>query len=352
MRKRRVAYVLSAFPKLSESFIANELAELRRRDVEVLILALARPDETLRHEVIAEAGLDERTTYERAAFAHALATFSPDLIHAHFATEPAATAAELASTIGVPYTFTAHGHDIYRRAPEDFAARAARAGAVVTVSEANARWIADRFGVPRARLHVIPSGVDTGRFTPNGGPASPPLIVCVARLAPVKNLALLLAACASLRDRGVDFHAVIVGEGRMRAELEATIARLALASHVRLVGAATQEGVLSHLRRAAAVALTSDSEGLPVSLMEAGACGVPAVATAVGGVPELIEDGVTGLLAKPGDPQSVAAALERVICDRALAACLGDAARRRVETLFSLASQVDRLLSLWKEVVV
>ena len=351
MSVRRVAYVLNTFPKLSESFIASELAELLRRGLDVLILALARPVDTLRHAVVAESALEERAIYERSAFAPALHDFSPDLVHAHFATEPAAVAAELASTMGIPHTFTSHGHDLYRRAPEDFAARAARASAVITVSEANARWIADRFGVPRSRVHVIPCGVDTTRFVPNGAAAVPALIVCVARLAPVKNIGLLLETCAVLRDRGVDFQAAIVGEGRMRQELESTITRLGLERHVRLAGATTQEGVLSYLRRATVAVLTSDSEGLPVSLMEAGACGVPAVATAVGGVPELVEDGVTGLLAAPGDSRSVAAALERVIGDRALAMRLGAAARERVARQFSLAGQMDRLLGLWAEVV-
>ena len=349
MTVRRVAYVVNTFPKLSESFIANELAELRCRGIEVLILSLARPTETLRHEVVGKAGLDARTVYDRAAFSCALRAFSPQLIHAHFATEPTAIADELATEIAVPYTFTAHGHDIYRRAPHDFGRRAARARAVITVSQANARWIARRFDVPESHLRVIPCGVDTERFTPNGGAAVPPTIVCVARLAPVKNLGLLLQACAALRDRGVEFRAVIVGEGRMREELERTIARLGLESRVELTGAATTDRVLFHWRRAAVAALTSDSEGMPVSLMEAGACGVPAVATAVGGIPELVEDGVTGLLVDRGDTRQLTAALERVIRDPALAARLGAAARTRIEERFSLVGQIDKLLSVWNE---
>jgi colanic acid/amylovoran biosynthesis glycosyltransferase len=351
MSVRRIAYVVNTFPKLSETFIANELAELRRRGIEVLILSLRPATERLQHEIVAEAGLVERTLDSPADFSAGLRAFAPEVIHAHFATEPAAAACELAGALRVPFTFTAHGHDIYRRPPPDFAQRAVRAAAVVTVSQANARSIVERFGVPAAHVRVIACGVDTARFRPNGPPASPPMIVCVARLAPVKNLDLLLEACAILRSRGLEFRAVLVGEGRSRSELEAARERLDLADTCELVGAATQERVVSWWQRAAIAALTSDSEGMPVSLMEAGACGVPAVATAVGGVPELVDDEITGLLVPAGDAPALAAALERLLRDAGLAARLGASARRRIEQSFSIADQVDRLLSLWAEVV-
>ena len=351
MSIRRVAYVVNTFPKLSETFIANELAELQRRGVEVLILSLRPPTEGLRHEIVTEAALLQRTVDDPASFSAVLREFGPEIVHAHFATDPAAAACELAAELRIPFTFTAHGHDIYRRPPADFARRAARAAAVVTVSRANARFIVECLGVPAAHVRVIASGVDTERFRPNGAPVSPPMIVCVARLVPVKNLGLLLEACALLRSRGLEFRAVLVGDGRARAELEATCERLELAGTCELVGAATQQRVASFWQRATVAALTSDSEGMPVSLMEAGACGVAAVATAVGGVPELVDDGITGLLVPAGDAPALAAALERILCDQELAARLGAAARRKVEQSFSIAGQVDRLLSLWAEVV-
>src|SRR5437660_925192 len=191
------------------------------------------------------------------------------VVRAHFATEPAAAAWELAGELRVPFTFTAHGHDIYRRPPADFALRAARAAAVVTVSWANARTIVERFGVPAAHVRVIASGVDTSRFRPDGAPASPPRIVCVARLVPVKNLGLLLEACAALRSRGVEFRALLVGDGRCRGELEEARQRLALGETFELVGAVTQHQVVSLWQRAAVATLTPDREGMPVSLMEA-----------------------------------------------------------------------------------
>src|SRR5437867_3039809 len=233
----RVAYVVNVFPKLSETFIAGELVELRRRGVELRVLSLRRPTENLRHDIVARA--------------------------------------------------------------------------VVTVSNANARCIAATFGVPPDRIHVIPCGVDTERFRPvaGGGAArhqsnagsSVPLIVNVARHVPVKNLGLLLEACARLRRAKTRFGCVLVGDGPLRGELEQKSKRLGLENCVQFTGALQQTEVLNWWRRASVAALTSDNEGMPVCLMEAAACAVPAVATAVGGVPELVQDGVIGLLTRPGD---------------------------------------------------
>lgn len=343
--------MVNVFPKLSETFIAGELAELVRRGIEVRILSLRRPTDKLQHDLVARAGLSAHAYYEPSEFRRRLRHFEPELIHAHFATEPAASARQLSEELGVPFTITAHGYDIYRRPPMDFAARAAAAAALITVSEANARYLAGTFGVPRSHIHVIPCGVDTSRFRPGGHRPRPRHIVCVARLVPVKNLGLLLEACARLRARGVDFHCVIVGEGPCREELLAARSRLHLESVVELTGAAEQAEVCAWWQRASVALLTSEREGMPVCLMEAAACGVPAVATAVGGVPELIEDGVTGLLAPAGDAHALADRMERLLLDPWLAARLGAAARRRAESCYGVTGQVSRLLRLWADLV-
>ena len=352
MTPRRIAYVVNCFPKLSETFVANELAELRRRGVEVAVLSLRRPAEEVRHELVEEADLVERSVYDVDEFRSLLRTFQPDLVHAHFATEPTSVARGLAAELGVPFTFTAHGYDIYRRPPADFGRRAAAAAAVVTVSEANARYVAAVHAVDPGRVVVLPCGVDTDRFRPDERwRPEPPQIVCVARLVPVKNLGLLLEACRIMCDQRVGFRCVVVGDGRAREELMALRDRLRLRAVVEFVGPARQSDVLLRWQRARVAVLTSASEGMPVSLMEAAACAVPAVATAVGGVPELVEDGVTGFLASPGDADAVAQRLRSVLRDREFARRMGAAARRRVRERFSLRRQADGLLSLWTEVL-
>ena len=120
MSPQRIAYVLHIFPKLSETFVAGELAELRRRGVAVRILSLLPPRDELQHDLVRRAGLMEITTYESRRFAEVLDEFQPQLIHAHFATEATAKARELAAQRRVPFTFTAHGYDIRRKPPPDF----------------------------------------------------------------------------------------------------------------------------------------------------------------------------------------------------------------------------------------
>src|SRR5262249_35816657 len=178
----------------------------------------------------------------------------------------------------------------------------------------------------------------------------PPVMVCVARQVAVKNLGLLLDACALLAKRGARFHCVLVGDGTCRGELEAARARLGLAEIVQMPGAAEQSRVLAGGQGASIGVLTSGREGMPGSLMEAAACGVPVVATSVGGVPELVEDEVTGLLVAPGNVPALASALERLLMDQALRKRMGDAARQRAEEKFSVVRQVDQLLGLWSEI--
>ena len=351
MKALRLAYVVNSFPKLSETFIAEELSELVRRGVEVLVLSLNRPTETLRHRLIEEAGLAQRTRYDVSTFAEALGAFQPDLLHAHFATQPTAAARELAEALQVPFTFTAHGYDVYRRPPRDLCERASAAAAVVTVSRANAEHLHSAFSVPRERMFVVPSGVDTERFRPRQKPSGPPRLVCVARLKPVKNLALLLHACRLLVERDVEFHCTIVGDGPDLQDLETARMRWGLSAVVTLAGAADQEKVSEWWGQASVGALSSVSEGMPVSLMEAGASGVPVVAPRVGGIPELVDHGRTGLLFDSGDAPQMATALQTLLTQPELRETMGARARERVVELFSIRHQVDALLGVWNGVL-
>jgi len=353
MSLRRIAYVLKVFPKLSETFIAEELAEIRRRGIEVRVISLEPARAELRHSLISETGLDQVTSYPPCDFLSELKAFRPELLHAHFATEATAATIDWSIELQVPFTFTAHGYDIHRKPPADFGARACAASAVVTVSQANATYITQHFGVPPEHLRVIPCGVNLDRFKPadsrlNG---NPPLVVCVARHVAVKNLGLLLSGCALLKDRGVNFRCVLVGDGPLRPELEKMRQEKGLENLVELAGAADQEEVLKWWQKASVGVLTSTNEGMPVSLMEAAACGVPVVATAVGGVRELVQSGETGFLVSEGDAGGLADALAELLKTPELRSRLGVAARQRAQELFSIKRQVDDLLSVWFEVL-
>jgi glycosyltransferase involved in cell wall biosynthesis len=345
---RRLAYVVDGFPKPSQTFVAEEIAEVLRRGIEVLVLSSREGTVEPLHEVVRSAGLLARTRYDVPAFGDELARFRPDLVHAHFARAATAHARALADDMGVPYTFTAHGYDVWRRPPDDLADRSRAAAAVITVSRANAVRL-EALGAPPERLHVVPCGVDIDRFRPGRPGSGAPRIVVVARLHPVKNLDLFLHACARLRDAGTPFAATIVGDGDERDGLVALRDSLDLGGHVAFAGAATQAQVAEWWRAADIGALCSSSEGMPVSLMEAAACGVPVVATDVGGVSELVAHGRTGLVVPPGDVAAFAAALDALIADVPRREEMGRRARERAVADFSVGRQVDALVDVWND---
>ena len=351
MSIRRIVYVVDGFPKVSETFVAGEVAEVIRRGIDVRILSIRPAGEGPVHQVVTRARLIERTCYDRDAFDDVIRGFGPDLIHAHFARGATETARELSARHTVPFTFTAHGYDVWRKPPADLGARVNAARAVVTVSQANADELTGRFDVDRGRLHVIPCGIDIDLFRPGDPGAAPPLVLAVARLRPVKNLELLLRALARVRDAGFTFMCRIVGEGPQRTDLETLRDDLGLTGIVDMPGALSQDEVRREWQRAAAGVLTSASEGMPIALMEAAACGVPVVATRVGGVAELVADGETGYVVPSGDAAAVARALSELLAAPELRARMGRAARARAVERFSVERQVDALVRVWEETV-
>jgi glycosyltransferase involved in cell wall biosynthesis len=165
---------------------------------------------------------------------------------------------------------------------------------------------------------------------------------------PVKQLHLLLAGCGVLRDANIPFRCTIVGEGSCRGTLLALRERLGLTDHVAFVGPLESEGVRHHLRSANVAVLASQSEGHPVSLLEAASVGIPAVAPAVGGVPEIIVHGETGLITDSADPQALGMAMARLCTDHALSSAMGAAARERAVRYFSADRQMRALVEVWE----
>ena len=182
-----------------------------------------------------------------------------------------------------------------------------------------------------SKLHVRRCGIDPEAFPRHDdATAIPGEVLCVGRLDPEKGHLILLDALADLRDRGVAATAVFVGSGSFRREIEDRSEELRLTDTVRLVGAVGQDEIAEYYRRAQVFCLPTFVEGLPVVLMEAMASGLPVVTTPVNGIPELVEDDVTGLVVAPGRSDLLADALERLVGDRALREQLAERARARV----------------------
>ncbi|MCA9213400.1 MAG: glycosyltransferase family 4 protein [Planctomycetales bacterium] len=348
----RIGYVVNSFPKLSETFIAEEINELQSRGIQVKLLSLNRPSEEVQHSIITGGRLQDLVVHNEREFAQWADRHRPDLIHAHFATQPTECARRLSLELDVPYSFTAHGYDVYRKAPTDLADRAISAMAVVTVSDANKSFLVEEYSIPGDHIHVIPCGINTEKFCPTDNRKDIAHIVCVARLAPVKNLGMLVEACRVLRDRNVDFRCSIVGEGRARESLTCQIEQHGLGNHVDLVGAKKQDEVVKYWQSADVGVLCSLSEGMPVCLMEAASCGVSVVAREVGGVSELVQQRVTGLTVASEDTAAFANAIETLLKNDGLCAAMSRNARREAVARFSVKKQVDSLLQIWETAAV
>ena len=396
-----IGYLLKMYPRFSETFILGEILEMERRGRDLAIISLKKPDDGRFHEDLSRVRAGVQYIPERFPghpltylLAHLRALRRPGAyfriagltllhlpwswkaflraplvaeralsagcsrLHAHFASLPAVTAMLTSILAGLPFTFTAHAKDIFLRGRSRRLLRLmiVRAERVVTVSEFNQRWLADLAGpcVPCERIVRIYNGVDLERFAPSSSRMSddPPLILAIGRLVDKKGFADLVEACAILHGAGLSFRCEIVGKGPLREDLERRIAEHALAGIVRLAGPLPQAEVSRRLRSAALLAAPcvigkdGNRDGLPQVILEAMASGLPLVATRVTGIPEAVQDGVTGKVVEPGRPALLADALAELISDADLRIRMGCAARQSAEALFDRRANVALLYEI------
>jgi glycosyltransferase involved in cell wall biosynthesis len=279
----------------------------------------------------------------------------PTRLHAAFAHDPALVALLTSRLSGVPFSFTAHARDLYELPPARLVRRVEAAEAVVTCCDANRRHLAAVLpGTLAGKVDVVVHGVDVERFRPPAGPAGndPPVLLSVGRLVEKKGFPDLLQAAASLQRRGYRFRLDIHGDGPDRPALAAAVTELGLEDDVRLLPAIPRDALAETYRRADVFVLTpfvtgsGDRDGIPNVLVEAMASGLPVVATAVGGIPELVEHGGNGLLAEPRDVGAVIAHLACLLDDADERARLGVRARATVLERFDDRQAATTLAAL------
>ncbi len=407
--KMKIGYVLKRFPRLSETFVLNEILALERAGIEVEIFSLLKPPQEERHGVLER--LKAKVTYlpstgnlgrikmlqglgaaetsfgglvddsiagfgdlypaktgEAIAALHIKAAVLSVLaqqnnvqqFHAHFGSD-ATTVALLASRLsGVGYSFTAHARDIYHTYSTPNADNAMRrqkiseASFVVTVSDYNARYLRSLAPASASHIHRLYNGIDLDRFRKRSNRPQKRKILAIGRLIEKKGFTHLINACSLLAAKGVEFECEIVGEGPLRTDLENQIIRFDLAARVSLVGSMAQEKLIETVSSAELVVLpcvvseSGDRDGLPTVLLEAMAMGVPTITTTVSGGPEIVVDGKTGFLVEPADEVDLAAKLERILDDPELAQQMGCAGRRRAENLFSLEKNAQALAEYFR----
>jgi glycosyltransferase involved in cell wall biosynthesis len=397
----RIGYIVSKFPSNTETFIAREMGAIKARGQQISLFSLVtqpeavvhpeaepfvpglvhapawslrvvtaqfywlgrRPGRYLSSWTLALAGNIRSPRFFVRALAvvptaawYAREALDRDLdrVHAHWATHSGLAAWVVGRLTGLPYSITAHAHDIF--VDHSMLERKLRdADFVAVISEFNRSYLAGLYGDSvTSNFTLVRCGVDLERFAPESEQPqrqSAPVILCIGSLEEYKGHAVLFRALEQLRETGVAMQVRLVGTGPLRSTLEADVQQRNLQSVVTFLGALPSDEVVQELRNSDIVVQPSiitsrgKMEGIPVALMEAGASARPVVASRLSGIPELIENEATGLLVTPGDASELAIAIGRLIDDPAMRQSLGSAARRRVATEFGVDANADRLLA-------
>jgi glycosyltransferase involved in cell wall biosynthesis len=395
----RVAFILKGYPRLSETFIAQEIAALERLDLHILVVSLRKPTDSRRHAVHDEIRaavlylpeyllleplrvlrswmqIRRSPNYKTAfslwlkdlrrdptpnrirRFGQALvlaAELPPEVrhLHAHFLHTPASVARYTAALLGLTWTGSAHAKDIWTTPEWEKREKLASCEWLVTCTRINLDHLAAL--APPGKVELVYHGVDlkkfpirarSGAIRDGSSPADPVLILSVGRLVEKKGTEVLLQALARIRP-DLHWRFVHVGGGPLRKRLERLASSLGIAERVQWRGALTQDNVLDQYRAADVFALASrvaadgDRDGLPNVLAEAQSQALACVATRVSAIPELVRDGQTGLLVAENDPAALARALEALITNPARRRELGHAGQARVAQGFALDANLE-----------
>jgi glycosyltransferase involved in cell wall biosynthesis len=407
LQYRKIVVVLKGYPRLSETFIAQELLGLERAGLELAIVALRRPTDGKRHPVHDEIRapvhyLPEYLHQEplrvarsllaclpRPGFWRALRSLAADLprdfsrnrvrrfgqalvlaaewpadagwLHAHFVHTPASVTRYASLLRGLPWTCSAHAKDIWTSADWDLADKLSSARWTVTCTKTGFDHL-KKLANGSSPVHLSYHGLDLDRFGSfsearrerDGSSAEEPVVVLsVGRAVEKKGYDILLNALALLPG-DLAWRFEHIGGGEELARLKTLAQKLGIADRVSWKGALAQEEVLEHYRRSDIFALAcritanGDRDGLPNVLVEAASQRLACVSTDVSGVPELLSHEETGLLVPPEDPDALARALERLIRDPVLRVRLGESAEHKVRHHFDHVSSIDQLKELFE----
>jgi len=395
VRTTDLAVLVNGFPRLSETFVLQELLELERRGLRLHLFALRRPEEIVQQDALSELRatveylsdgvvphqrtrvrlahtallLNRRLGYvnafsdvvtspefsrslgERAALlAHRLARLGSPPLYVHFAHKPATIGRFAALLAGVPYALSAHAKDIWLTPEKELAKKVQDASVVMTCTEQGRAHLA-RLSEGQTPVHLVHHGVDlSGRTRAPWTTDEAPRIIAIGRLVEKKGHETLLLAARLLRDRGLDFSVRIAGEGPEWPRLQRLVHELQLGDRVIFLGPLSESEVRSEYERADVFALpcrklaNGDQDGLPNVILEAMAHGLPVASTRLDGIAEAIVDGESGLLADQDDPATFAENLARLIENVEVRERIGEAGRKRVAERFERSANVPKVV--------
>ena len=399
-----IAVILKGYPRLSETFIAQELLGLERTGLKLRLFSMRHPTDKQSHPVHRD--IKAPVTYlpeylheepwrvmrawlrarrfpgYRAARARFLADLKGDFtrnrarrfgqalvlaaelpadvghLHAHFIHTPASVASYAAILRGLPWTCSAHAKDIWTTSAPELTRKLGEAKWAVVCNKAGYERLTGLAPDPR-RVHLSYHGLDLARFgkahvrrPPRDGTGEPVELLTVCRAVEKKGLDVLLKALAQL-PKGVNWRWSHVGSGELIGMLKVEAAFLGLERRIAWHGALPQSAVIELYRKSdlfvlpCRIAADGDRDGLPNVLVEAQSQRLACVSTDVSGVPELIGDGINGLLVPPDDPAALAAALARAIASPELRERLGAAGEELVRTKFDHQTSIKELVALF-----
>lgn len=406
--RRKILVVLKGYPRLSETFIAQELLGLEKAGFDLTLISMRRPTDKKRHPVHDE--IKARVVYlpeylheepfrvlkglfagfGKAGFGALLKRFMADLprdisrnrfrrlgqalvlahewpdngrwLHAHFIHTPASVTEYASILTGTPWTVSAHAKDIWTSPDWELNEKLSSARWAVTCTRTGYEHMRTLTSRPDV-VHLSYHGLDLARFGHFSGERSlrdgssaddPVFLLSVGRAVEKKGYDILLRALALLPPE-LNWRLDHIGGGEELSKLKSLANELGLGKRIAWKGALAQEDVLDHYRRAdlfvlaCRIAANGDRDGLPNVLVEASSQRLACLSTNISGVPELLTDGENGLVVPPEDPQALAAALEKAIRDPVLRKRLGDAAEQRVRTQFDYHSSIAQLTQLFED---
>jgi glycosyltransferase involved in cell wall biosynthesis len=270
-------------------------------------------------------------------------------IHAHFVDRASTMALVASRLLKVPYSVTAHANDIYVK-PVLLELKLCQASFVSTCTGYNRRHLEKEHKL-NGKLHCFYHGLELEDYQPQPQITTEvPLITAVGQLKEKKGFSYLLQACQILKDKGYVFRCQIIGEGPLRPALEQKIHDFCLEKDVTLSGAIPHDIVIRELKSSTLFVLPcvmgsdGDRDGIPNAILEAMAVQLPVVSTLHSGIPEVVTDGVNGLLVPPGDADSLAEAIAKLLDDPGLGREMGKRGRQIVVENFDATRNADRLL--------
>ncbi len=397
----RLGYLISRYPAVSHTFILREVLALREMGFEIEVASINPPDAAPDKCTAAERVETKRTFYVKGARKGAIlrahlrmltrrparyfgglwfaARFGgTDLkrvlyglfyfveavllaawmeekelrhLHVHFATPASSVGLILTRVMPVTLSITVHGPDeLYDVSAYRLREKIEGSAFLCAIGRFACSQLM-KLSAPEQweKMEITPLGVDPEQFRPRAFRESPAVfeVLCVGRLVAAKGQHVLLRAVQTMRAAGRKVMLRLVGDGPDRPSLEQAVERLGLTADVRFEGAVNQDRIQAFYESADVFALASFAEGIPVVLMEAMAMTVPCVSTRITGIPELIRDGVDGLLVTPSSHEELADAIVRLMDDSALRRSLGEAGRRRVVANYNLGRNIGKLAEVF-----